>query len=129
MIPNDQRGKASTWLIFALLTASIYFGGQVIPYYYNYYELKNFVEAQAAKASVFRDSEIQSNIKDKLKELNVVLTSSEDFRLYRSLDTLYIKIQYSELFVFDVGIDKLYYEKEFNFKIDVKQETSRRSSQ
>lgn len=92
----------------ALITAIVYSIFKLAPIGYNYLELEGQMEAQAKKASVFSDNEIQIYLLDQIKRLGIETVDKDRLQINRLDGVMTISYQYDETFAIDVG--DFYYE-------------------
>ena len=111
MAKSNDSGFLSfgTFFWVLVLACLVYAGFRISPFYYDFYELQNLMQAQADKASVLTDEEMRSNILAKIKELKMPPESAEDLRIERLSDRIEIDTAYDQLFDIDLG-DYGYYE-------------------
>lgn len=125
---HNEAGVNRLGLLFFLLivAAVVYGASQIIPYYYNYYEILGLMEEQARKASVFKDDEIIKNLNQRIKKLEIPLETPDDLKINRFNDQIVIDMKYEESFDVPIGTDddgetKYYHIYTFKFNPHVEQ--------
>jgi len=110
---NFGMSRLAVLLWVLLLACGVYFGSQVVTYYYGYIELKSQMEAMAEKAQVKSDSEIRRFLWSRVKELGIPLEAPDEIQINRTggkitistywEDAVYFELEdyYYELYVFD----------------------------
>lgn len=106
---KEHKGASRLgYLILILIVVSAVFAGnQIFPFYYYYYELLGFMEAQADKATVFTDAEIRTTLSKKIKELEIPIDDPEELKINRFNGKIVIDLKYEEVFYLEFG-DKVY---------------------
>lgn len=109
-IHRRERGSSHlAGLIFILLfLIAGYVGWNVVPFYVYYYDILGMMEAQAKKASVFKDSEIRQTLLERIHKLELPVESDDDLKINRFDDKIIIDLQYQEVFFVDLGEDRVY---------------------
>ncbi len=113
-----ERGITKIGLLFCLLLilVGVLLGGQVIRFYYSYYDLLGLMEAQAAKASVINDEQMRYTITKRIKELEIPIEDPEaELNIERTASEISISITYSEVLFIDLGEGREYDLWEFQF--------------
>ena len=102
---KEQKGggRLGTLITILVLAAGVWASFQVMPFWLNYSELKNLMEAQAAKASVFSDHQIRKNILGKIKELELPIDDPDDVKINRFDGRIVIETEYEEVLFLDLG--------------------------
>lgn len=114
LIYSSHGASRQGMLVFVLfLICGIYFGSQVISYYYSYFEMQGQMEAQGEKAQVHSNDQIRNYLwRDVVRKLEIPLESRDDILIERSgrqitistywEEPLYIELLdfYYELYVF-----------------------------
>ena len=98
MLKNQQGLGLITVIIFgAIISAAVYAGYQIIPFFYYYYEIRNQFEQVIKVASVETDEEIRKKLMYHIKKYQLPV-ESEDLRIERSSDIMTISLKYQEVF-------------------------------
>ena len=99
------------WLILILfITAGVYVGNQVIPFYYYYHELEGLMRFQAKKAQALSDGEIRENLVRKIKKLELPVDDMDNLRIQRKARTMIIDLEYTEVLYVDVSFLNEFYD-------------------
>lgn len=124
----DESGINRLGLLFflSIVGAVVYAGSQVLPYYYNYYEILGLMEEQGRKASVFKDDEITKTIMQRVKKLEIPLETPDDLKINRFNGQIQIDMKYEESFDIPIGTDdegetKYFHVHTFQFNPHVEQ--------
>lgn len=98
-----ESGMSKITLLFLVVIGGslVYFGSQVINFYYCFYEIEGLMEFQAKKGQVFKDSEIRETIFERVKKLEIPVDDPEEIKINRVDGKLYISMRYSEVLEFD----------------------------
>ncbi len=114
---QGERGINALGLIFLslLVGTSVYLAFRIFPFYYSYYEITGLMEAQAAKASVFTDDEMRTEILARIKKLEIPLDDPEDLKINRFSGKIVIELTYTEVLDIDLGEERQYDLWEFEF--------------
>ncbi len=81
--------------------SAIYFGSQVINFYYCFYEIEGLMEFQAKKGEVFKDSEIRETLFERVKKLEIPVDDPEEIKINRVDGDLIISLKYVEVLSLD----------------------------
>ena len=105
---QDESGVNRLGLLFflSIVGAVVYAGSQVLPYYYNYYEIVCVMEEQGRKASGFKDDEITKTILQRVKKLNIPLETTDDLKINRFNGQIQIDMKYEESFDIPIGTEE-----------------------
>ncbi len=106
IILNNQ-GLVKMVFFLLLLSICIFSGYKIFPLYYNFYELKGLMHAQAYKASVFTDQEIRKNVFTKIQKLKIPIDDPSQIIINRVNGEMFIRYEYEE--DFDVSYEDYYY--------------------
>lgn len=106
----ERGGSRLGLLLFLLvLTAGVWAGSKVIPFYYYYNEVLGLMDAQASKASVFTDVKIRKELEKKIRKLEIPVDDlSEDLKINRVDGKIIIDLKYEEVLYLDLGEDRVY---------------------
>ena len=98
---HSQQGIAKlTLLVFVpLVIASIYAANVILPFYYNFFELKNQMQSLIEVASVHTDEELLKKLETHMKWMEIP-ASIDDVTLQRFGDSMRISLKYEETFWF-----------------------------
>ena len=112
---NSGMSRLGTLILILLISAGVFVGYHVFPFYYYYYEIQGLMEAQADKATIFTDSEIRKNLMERIKKLELPIDDPEDLHINRFDGKIVIEMKYEEVLFIDYG-EKTYnlYVFEFN---------------
>lgn len=101
---NNQGFLSIGALLFILfVSAAVFLGSQIIPFYYSYFEIQGLMQAQADKASEFTDKEIYQTIRAEMKKLNIPADPEEDLKINRFNNKVVIELSYQEVLYVDFG--------------------------
>ncbi|MDD2942566.1 MAG: DUF4845 domain-containing protein [bacterium] len=102
-----QRGISRLGLLLTLLFfgLGIYFGSQIIPLYYSYYEVLGQMEAKARKASLESDQEIKRFLLKKIESFNIPIEDPDDLEINRVGGKIIISFSYIETVYFRINDD------------------------
>lgn len=115
---EDGLSRLGVLIIVLLLTATVFVGYQVFPFYYYFYEIQGLLEAQAKKASVFTDSEMRKTILEKIKKLEIPLEDPDSLKINRFDGKIVIEFEYDEVLFLDLSTedqDRVYDIHTFHF--------------
>lgn len=119
---KNASGMSRTGLLLVVLfiSAGVFIGSQVLPFYYYYHELLGMMEAQARKASVFTDQEIRQTLLAEIKKLEIPIESPDELKVNRFNNKIVIELSYQEVLFLDLGGDRVYdlYVFEFNPRVE-----------
>lgn len=116
------QSKLGVLLFILLVVCGAFVGEQVIPFYYYYHELLGLMENQAAKASVFRDTDIRKVLMKKIKQLEIPIDEADDLKINRFNDKIVIDLEYEEILYIDLGDERVYDLHVFRFNPHVERE-------
>ncbi|MCB0325844.1 MAG: hypothetical protein KDD69_19835, partial [Bdellovibrionales bacterium] len=102
-------------LLALILSALVFAGSQIFPFFYYYHELQGMMEAQAKKASVFSDQEMREVLMESIRKLEIPVESPDDLKINRVNDKIIIELEYDEVFFIDLGEDRVYDLHVFHF--------------
>ena len=123
-LSSDRGGSRLGFLLFALfLTAGLWVGYKVIPFFYYYNEILGLMDAQAAKASMFSDAKIRKELLKRIKKLEIPLDDPEDLMINRVDGKIIIDLKYEEVLYIDLGEDRVYDLYVFKFNPHVERGT------
>ena len=110
MKTGNKRGVSLFgFVVFAaLIVATVYTLFHLAPIGYNYLEIEGQMEAQARKASLFSDKEIQTTLLEQMKKLGIEPADTGQLQINRLDDKITISYRYDEVFAIDVA--DYYYE-------------------
>lgn len=102
---SNEKGNAYLgYLLFLLIVlCTVYLGSQVIQFYYYSWEIEGAMEAQAAKASVFRDDEIRKTLLKEIKKLELPINDERDLKINRTANKIIIDLEYEEVLYLELG--------------------------
>lgn len=102
-----QRGITRLGLLLTLLFfgLAVYFGSQIIPLYYSYYEMLGQMEAKARKASLESDQEIKRFLLKKIASFDIPLDDPDDLEINRVGGKIVISFSYTETIFFRINDD------------------------
>jgi hypothetical protein len=92
----------------ALIMAVVYSVFKLVPIGYNYLEIEGQMEAQARKANVFSDTEIQRTLLEQMKRQGIEPSDTSQLQINRLDGKITISYRYDEVFAIDIG--DFYYE-------------------
>lgn len=100
---KKESGMSKITLAFLIVFggAAIYFGSQVINFYYCFYEIEGLMEFQAKKGEVFKDSEIRETLFERVKKLEIPVDDPEEIKINRVDGDLIISLKYVEVLSLD----------------------------
>ena len=103
----------TTAIFGSILGAAVYVAYHVLPFYYDFYELKGHFEQSIKIASTETDEEIRRRLMYHIKKFGIPC-DPEDLKIERDGDTMKIRLKYRE--IFSIPWDaKLYDIKFFDF--------------
>lgn len=116
-----ENGVSRLGLLFFVLVivSVVYSGSQIIPFYYDYYEIKGLMEGQADKASVHTDHQIRVAIRKKIVKLGIPIDIEDlddHLEIARLSGKIVIDLKYQEVFYVTLwdDTDKEIYVFDFN---------------
>jgi hypothetical protein len=100
---KKESGMSKITLAFLIVFggSAIYFGSQVINFYYCFYEIEGLMEFQAKKGEVFKDSEIRETLFERVKKLEIPVDDPEEIKINRVDGDLIISLKYVEVLSLD----------------------------
>lgn len=108
-------GRLGALILVLIISAGVFVGSQVFPFYYYYFEIQGLMEAQATKAQVFTDEQIRRELMQKIKKLDIPLEDESDLKINRAGGQIIIDLRYTEVLYVDFGGDRTYDLWEFDF--------------
>jgi hypothetical protein len=113
----SQRGggRLNVLLTVLFFAAIAFVGSHVFPFFYYYHELQGLMESQVAKAQVFSDDQIRTNVMKKIKELQIPFDDPDQLKINRFDDKIVVELEYDEVFYIDLGNGKSYDIHTFHF--------------
>ena len=103
----NNQGLVKMVFLLLLLAVGIFSGYKILPLYYNFYELKGLMHAQAYKSSVFTDQDIRKNVYAKIVKLQIPIDDPSQIIINRVNGEIIIRYEYEE--DFDVSYEDYYY--------------------
>lgn len=107
--------KLSTLFFAIVFGVTVYFGFQVLPYFYNYFAIENEMAAQARKASINSPEKIRKYLLKKIRQMKIPMENESDLKLYFEGENVRIELDYTEYMYFEWD-DEIYDLYEFNFE-------------
>ena len=95
--------KLGTLFFAGVIAAVVFTASQILPFYYNYYEILGLMEEQGRKASVFTDDQITQTLMARIKKLDIPLENPEDLKINRFNGQIQIDMKYEESFDVPTG--------------------------
>lgn len=118
---SSSTGFSKLGLLFFILivVSVVYSGSQIIPFFYDYYEIKGLMEGQADKASVHTDHQIKVAIRKKIQKLGIpidIQDLDDHLEVARLSGKIVLDLKYQEVFYVTLwdGTDKDLYVFDFN---------------
>lgn len=109
-------GRLGMLIFILIVLATGFVAWQIVPFYVYYYDIVGMMEAQAKKASVFKDSEIRQTLKERIRDLELPVDNpDDDLKINRFDDKIIIDLKYTEVFYVDLGEGRVYDLHYFNF--------------
>ena len=107
---SDERGlsRLGVMILVLIISAGVWLGLHVIPFFYYYNELLGLMDAQAEKASVFTDAKIRKELMKKINKLQIPIDDPEDLKINRIDGKIVIDLKYEEVLYVDLGPDRVY---------------------
>ena len=119
---HSGLGRLTTLILILLVSAGVYVGFQVIPFYYYYNELLGQMDEQAKKASLFRDQQIRKTLLKFIDDLEIPIDDPDDLKINRFNNKIVIELEYNEVLYIDLGEDRVYDLHVFHFHPRVEQD-------
>lgn len=108
-VTRERGASRAVILLFLLvLSAAIWVGFKVLPFFYYYNEILGLMDAQAAKASMFTDAKIRKELVKRIKKLEIPLDDPENLKINRVDGKIVIDLKYEEVLYLDLGEDRVY---------------------
>ncbi len=96
-------------LIFVLVvSATVFVGSQVFPFYYYASELEGMMDAQARKATIFSDAEIREYLLIQIRKLEIPIEKQSDLKINRTNASIIIELEYEEVLYIDIDEEHSY---------------------
>ena len=103
-----------TFLVFATLIGSVvFYGFNVFPFYYNYFELQNQMDQVVRVASTYNDQELREKLNYHIKHMGLPV-ETQDLKLFRQDGVIKVSLQWDEVFHI-TWRDKDYEIQDFHF--------------
>ena len=120
---QNERGISNVGMLFflAIVGSFVWVLFQVIPFYYDYYELEGQAVAQANKASLFTDAQIHKELSRWIRIMGIPMNAPEDLKINRFDKKIFIELQYTEILEFEL-FGKYYELWRFPFDMKVEKE-------
>ena len=120
---RQVRGISQVGMLFlvAVVGAVLWVLFQVIPFFYDYYELEGQAVAQANKASLFTDAQIHKELSRWIRTMGIPIGSPEELKINRFDKKIVIELKYTEVLEFEL-LGKYYELWEFPFELHVEKE-------
>jgi hypothetical protein len=124
---NDRGVGNWTLLIFGLLTAAVvYTAFQIIPIYYNYFDLENQMYSLISVSGFNTDQEIRRKLSDHIRRTQLP-AQIENLRIQRQGDSMRMSLDYKE--VFEIGFrDRVYRIHTFAFRAQAEGQIGKKRS-
>lgn len=95
-------GAVGALLLLAIVGAIVFVGYKALPFFYCEQEIVGMMESQAQKATIFSDVEMQRNIMQRVKELEIP-ADADDLHINRFNGKIIIEMKYQEVLYIEIG--------------------------
>ncbi len=95
----DQRGvnRLAVSLLLLLCASILWTAYQILPFYYDYWELEGLMQQQARHAEDFKDDEIRKTILAEIKSRDIPIDDEQDLKINRAGGKMEIDLEYDEV--------------------------------
>lgn len=106
----DEHGVSKLGFCFflAIVGSLVWVGFQVLPFYYDYYEVLGLMEEQASKSGILTDMEMRDTILKRIHKLGIPIGHDENLKIVRQGSHTRIEFQYKEVLDVDFGHGRYY---------------------